>query len=98
MDKISINDIKPAEYNPRMISDEDYGKLQKSISTFGLVDPIIINLKNNVIIGGHQRYKALLDENVTELQLLKMGDIGYVFYETSFNVPDFFDEINTCHH
>ena len=88
MDKISIKDIKPAEYNPRMISDEDYGKLQKSINTFGLVDPIIINLKNNVIIGGHQRYKALLDENVKELQLLKMGDIGYVFHETSFNVPD----------
>ena len=88
MDKISIKDIKPAEYNPRMISDEDYGKLQKSINKFGLVDPIIVNLKNNVIIGGHQRYKALLDKNVKELQLLRMGDIGYAFNETSFTVPD----------
>ena len=88
MEKINIKEIKPAEYNPRRISDEDYEKLQNSISTFGLVDPIIINLRNNVIIGGHQRYKALLDKNVKELQLLKMGDIGYVFYETDFTLPD----------
>ena len=88
MEKININNLKPAEYNARRINDEDYKKLQKSISTFGLVDPIIINLRNNVIIGGHQRYKALLDKNVKELQLLKMGDIGYVFYETNFTLPD----------
>ena len=88
MEKINIKEIKPAEYNPRRISDEDYKKLQNSISNFGLVDPIIINLRNNVIIGGHQRYKALLDKNVKELQLLKMGDIGYVFYETDFTLPD----------
>lgn len=88
MEKININDIKPAEYNPRMINDEDYAKLQKSITTFGLGDPIIGNLKNNIIIGGHQRYKALLDENVEELQLLKMFDIGYLFHETNFTVPD----------
>ena len=46
IEHIKITDLKPAEYNPRRISDEDYQKLKNSISTFGLVDPIIVNLKN----------------------------------------------------
>ena len=50
-EKIKIEDIEPAEYNPRKISKKEYKKLSKSISEFGLVDPIIINLKNMHIIG-----------------------------------------------
>jgi hypothetical protein len=84
--KIHINNLKPAEYNPRRISDEDYEKLKKSIHEFGLVDPIIVNLKNNTIIGGHQRYKVLLDENIIDLKLLRMGDIGYVFQEKDLQI------------
>ena len=46
---IKIMDIVPAEYNPRKISNGEYNKLVESITKFGLVDPIIINLKNNKI-------------------------------------------------
>ena len=60
--KIKITDIVPARYNPRKISNEDYNKLSNSINEFGLVDPIIINLSNKHIIGGHQRYQILLNE------------------------------------
>lgn len=80
--KIRLLDIEPADYNPRRINDTEFSKLSKSIKDFGLVDPIIINLKNNKIIGGHQRYQVLLDEytsNDTELYILKLGDIGWVF-------------------
>lgn len=35
METIKITDLKPAEYNPRRISDEDYQKLKNSIGTFG---------------------------------------------------------------
>ena len=45
--KIKIDDIKPASYNPRKIQQKDFEKLSNSIKEFGLVDPIIINLKNN---------------------------------------------------
>lgn len=82
-EKIKITDITPAEYNPRKISDEEYSKLVESISKFGLVDPIIINLKNNTIIGGHQRYDVLMDKYLNneidgELFLLRVGLIGWV--------------------
>lgn len=52
-----IQKLKPAEYNPRVISGDEFEGLKESIKTFGLVDPIIVN-KDMTIIGGHQRVKA----------------------------------------
>lgn len=90
MDTIKITDIVPAEYNPRKISDSDYNKLSNSIAEFGFVDPIIINLKNNRIIGGHQRYDVLVEEYMQsqddELILIKLGDIGWVFPSDNLTV------------
>ena len=93
LDKIKITDIKPAEYNPRKISNEDYEKLSRNINEFGLVSPIIINLKNNHIIGGHQRYDVLLNEYMVthkyeELNLLKLGDIGWAFTDDDLEIAD----------
>lgn len=93
-EKIKITDITPAEYNPRKISAGEYEKLSNSIGEFGLVDPIIINLKNNHIIGGHQRYDVLLEEYVAdnesykELNIIKLGDIGWVFPNSELQVED----------
>lgn len=94
IETIKITDLKPAEYNPRRISEEDYKKLKNSISTFGLVDPIIVNLKNMHIVGGHQRYDVLLDEHmldndfVAELPMIRLGDVGFVFTDTSLSIED----------
>ena len=86
--KIKLTQIEPADYNPRTISADDKKKLRNSLETFGLVDPIIINLKNNRIIGGHQRYDVLLDmvmesDNLAEKEyaLIKHGDYGFIFEE-----------------
>lgn len=87
--KIKIEDIKPARYNPRSISDKDFKKLSESIEQFGLVDPIIINLKNHNIIGGHQRFDYLYYEKKdTELHLIELGDIGWVFSDTDLEIKD----------
>jgi len=56
IEKIQINKLKPATYNPRQISTKQYNDLKESIERFGLVDPIVVN-KDMTIIGGHQRYK-----------------------------------------
>ena len=56
IERILINELKPATYNPRQISTKQYKDLEESIDKFGLVDPIIVN-KDMTIIGGHQRYK-----------------------------------------
>lgn len=93
LEKIKLTDIKPSEYNPRRISEKELTKLENSIREFGVVDPIIINLANdNTIIGGHQRYDILLKEYLdnkkdNDLNLIRLGDIGWVFKETELNIP-----------
>jgi len=57
IERILINKLKPAKYNPRQITKKQYNDLKESIDKFGLVDPIIVNEKTMTIIGGHQRYK-----------------------------------------
>ena len=91
---INITEIVPSEYNPRKITGEEYTKLSNSIKEFGFVDPIIINLKNKHIIGGHQRYSVLLDEYIQDklkystLYMLPLGDIGWIFPETELKIEN----------
>lgn len=87
MDKIKIKDLKPAEYNPRKIDDGELLKLENSVKEFGFVSPIIINLNNNHIIGGHQRYKVI-SEMTDELNLIKLGDIGLAFMDDDIEIKD----------
>lgn len=84
--KIKLVDIEPADYNPRTITEEAKKKLRNSIETFGLVEPIIINTKNNRIVSGHQRYQILIDmlmeeDNLAEREFdyLVKDDYGYIF-------------------
>lgn len=88
--KINIQDLKPAEYNPRIMQTEEQEKLKQGLTTFGLVDPIIIDLTdNNTVIGGHQRLEILKQLNPdTELLLIKLGDIGLVIKETDLKIKD----------
>ena len=53
-----IKDLKPAEYNPRIMSEEELEKLKNSVKEFGMVEPVIAN-KDLTVIGGHQRIKAV---------------------------------------
>lgn len=62
MEKRKLSDLLPAEYNPRVTlgpDDKDFQDLVGSIRTLGYAEPILIN-EDGTIIGGHQRYNALL--------------------------------------
>lgn len=83
---IKLMDIAPADYNPRKISDSDLRKLRGSIDEFGLVDPIIVNLDNNRIIGGHQRYDVLRQNGVEDAFMVELGGIGWVFLEDDLKI------------
>lgn len=64
IEKIKIEQLKPADYNPRKDlkpGDAEYEKLKKSIEQFGYVEPVIWNKKTCNVIGGHQRLKVLAD-------------------------------------
>ncbi|MCH8151417.1 MAG: DNA modification methylase [Planctomycetes bacterium] len=60
--RISISKISPALYNPRQDlgpGDPAYEKLKRSITDYGLVEPLVVNRRNNRLIGGHQRLHVL---------------------------------------
>lgn len=66
---IKLADIKPAPYNPRVqltAKDQEYKALAASIKENGLVLPLIVNLRDNCLIGGHQRLSVLLEAGETE--------------------------------
>jgi len=66
IEKRKINDLKFYPGNPRKISKEMLESLKKSLSEFGIVDPLVIN-KDNQVIGGNQRLKALQDLKIEEV-------------------------------
>lgn len=62
MERRRLSDLLPAEYNPRVTlepDDKEFQDLVGSIRTLGYAEPILIN-EDGTIIGGHQRYNALL--------------------------------------
>lgn len=59
---MDINKINIAEYNPRIDlqpGDPDYEDIKRSLDEFDLVEPLVINKRNSILIGGHQRLKIL---------------------------------------
>lgn len=70
--KMSINELTPAYYNPRkdlQPDDAEYIKLKRSIETFGYVDPVIYNEQTGTVVGGHQRLKVLKDLGYDEIDV-----------------------------
>lgn len=78
-----IDQITPADYNPRKIKENAFEKLQESLLKFGVCKAVIANL-DGTIVAGHQRTKAMkavginhcpifiLEKNVSLVILLSM--------------------------
>ena len=71
--KISINDIKMYENNPRN-NDEAVKYVANSIKKFGFKVPVIID-KNHTIIAGHTRFKAAKKLHIENLPCLIADDL-----------------------
>lgn len=73
---IKLSSINPNPNNPRLIKDDQYKKLVKSIeqsTAFGDLNPITVDI-NNRIIAGNMRYKACQELRIKEfpVQVLTM--------------------------
>jgi len=74
-----INELIPADYNPRRISDKQMEALKESMARLGTLEPAVINMhptRKKVIISGHQRIKAAES----------MGDEDYPCYQVEFTI------------
>lgn len=68
---VALNTLRFADYNPRKkLSGNEKEALKHSIGKYGLVYPIVVNRRNNVIVGGHQRVSQLLEDGETEAEVV----------------------------
>jgi hypothetical protein len=51
--------ISNAEYNPRVMTDQEKRKLREGLKRHGMVSPITWNRRTGRVVGGHQRLIAL---------------------------------------
>ena len=69
----SVSDLKMYDNNPRK-NDTAVDAVAKSIKEFGFKQPIVID-KNNVIVAGHTRYKALLKLGIDRVPCVVADDL-----------------------
>ena len=75
--KVKISDIKTNTKNPRLIKDDKFRKLVKSIQEFPQMlelRPIVVD-ENNIVLGGNMRLKACLEVGLKEVYIVKAEDL-----------------------
>jgi hypothetical protein len=70
VETVKLVDVKPFEGNPRTIKSARMAALRASLERFGYVDLIVWNKKTGNIVGGHQRYKILVESGVREAKMI----------------------------
>ena len=74
---MKITEIKPNPNNPRIIKDDKFKKLVKSIQGFPQMlelRPIVID-ENNVVLGGNMRLKACIEAGLTDVPVKQAADL-----------------------
>ena len=69
---MKLTELKENKSNPRVIKDDKFNKLVKSIKEFPKMlemRPIVVD-KDNVVLGGNMRLKACKDAGLTEVPVL----------------------------
>lgn len=68
--RMSVAQLKPADWNPRKMPHAELEKLRRSVETFGMLQPIIWNKRSKRVVGGHQRVKVLLANHCAETDVV----------------------------
>jgi len=77
MEIVKISKIKPNENNPRLIKDDKFKKLVKSIKTFPEMlelRPIVVN-DDMVVLGGNMRLKACKEAGLKDVPIIKAENL-----------------------
>jgi DNA modification methylase len=73
-----ITEIKPNPNNPRLIKDNKFKQLVKSIQDFPQMlelRPIVID-ENNMVLGGNMRLKACLEAGLTDVPVIHANNLS----------------------
>lgn len=75
--KVKASEIKSNPSNPRIIKDDKFKKLVKSIQEFPKmleIRPIVVN-DDMVVLGGNMRLKACIEAGLKELHIIKASEL-----------------------
>lgn len=70
-----LEQLKPADYNPRHLDEEKFVLLQESLRKFGVIKPVIINGENGILTAGHQRTRAMKVIGLTHCPAIRLQGI-----------------------
>jgi len=70
VETVPLTKIKLFEDNPRTIKNDRLAALRASMNRFGYVDLIVWNKRTGHVVGGHQRYKVLVEQGIKEAQVI----------------------------
>lgn len=73
IEKIKIDQLKAAEYNPRRANEKEVEDLKESLKRFGFVEPIVVNSapkRKDIIIGGHFRVRVAKEMKIKEVPVV----------------------------
>lgn len=71
IETIPLDRLQPAPYNPRVglrPGDAGWEKLQRSLTEFDLVQPLVWNRRTGHLVGGHQRLEVLRHQGRVEVE------------------------------
>lgn len=74
---VSINKVRSNPNNPRIIKDDKFQKLVKSIQEFPQmleIRPIVVN-DDMIVLGGNMRLKACLEAGLKEIPIIKASNL-----------------------
>jgi ParB-like chromosome segregation protein Spo0J len=77
VDKVKISEVKTNPKNPRLIKDDKFKKLLKSIQDFPQmleIRPIVVD-ENNIVLGGNMRLKACKEAGLKEVFIVKADNL-----------------------
>lgn len=70
--KMKLAELDDAAYNPRAIDADALQGLQDSLTKFGMLDMVVVNVHDGkrVIVSGHQRRKAMMNDGVVHADVI----------------------------
>jgi hypothetical protein len=77
VNKVKITEVKTNPKNPRLIKDDKFRKLVKSIEEFPQMlelRPIVVD-ENNIVLGGNMRLKACKEAGLKEVYIVKAENL-----------------------
>jgi hypothetical protein len=70
IETVPIGSLLPDPSNERLHGEKNIAAIKGSLAKFGQVEPLILNKRNGVLIGGHGRLEAMKQLGMTEAQIV----------------------------